>query len=269
MKRGFFETIVALDIDGTIVDQRESFYRGAQEIFSELKKKEIEFLFVTARPFQALNWINKVIDSQPLGIITYNGAAIMLDNRQIIIASRIEPIQLVGILNKLHGKITSSIRVHSISRGILHIGKKTEWPNDHLEYYKPNEYLLFEDVEKIDDAVKVSFWEWGDERFFISDICLSYGFSIVENKPKILELCSQNVDKGSAIKTLLNKIHRNAYDLISIGDGYPDIPMFKESKISFSFKSSQQEVKSQANIILSPPDEGGLFEFLVYLRGSL
>lgn len=80
--------------------------------------------------------------------------------------------------------------------------------------------------------------------------------------PGYISCTAAGVSKGSGLRFLMNKLHLERNEVISIGDGYNDIPMFKQTEISVAMDSSEEAVQQAASMIIPYDDGRGVGNFL-------
>lgn len=90
------------------------------------------------------------------------------------------------------------------------------------------------------------------------DEVFKFDFDFVECGPSYVEMCMKGIDKGSAIKYLVdNKFIKSSYDqLLCFGDSDNDIPMFQLIDNSVTRKTAPESIKKHAKHIFdSNPSE--------------
>ena len=65
----------------------------------------------------------------------------------------------------------------------------------------------------------------------------------------ILEFNPYNIDKGTGVKDLLEKINIDPSEAIAIGDNFNDIPMIENVGMGVAVKNGVDEIKSVANYV--------------------
>jgi len=64
-----------------------------------------------------------------------------------------------------------------------------------------------------------------------------------------LEFNPYNIDKGTGVKDLLEKINIDPSEAIAIGDNFNDIPMIENVGMGVAVKNGVDEIKSVANYV--------------------
>ncbi len=78
------------------------------------------------------------------------------------------------------------------------------------------------------------------------------------------------INKGFGLGILLKKLNIDFDEVVAIGDSETDIPMFKQSKFSFSFESSSENVRKNATHIVGGTNGEGLINAIdLIMRGKV
>lgn len=78
------------------------------------------------------------------------------------------------------------------------------------------------------------------------------------------------VNKGFGLTFLLKKLNMDFDDVVAIGDSETDIPMFKQSKFSFTFESSGENVRRSATHLVGGTNGEGLINAIdLIMRGKV
>jgi len=78
------------------------------------------------------------------------------------------------------------------------------------------------------------------------------------------------IDKGFGLTFLLNSLNVDYDEVVTIGDSDTDIPMFKQSKFSFTFESSAENVRKSATHLVEGTNGEGLINAIdLIMRGKV
>lgn len=78
-----------------------------------------------------------------------------------------------------------------------------------------------------------------------------------KSSPNFLEILPKGVNKGSAINTLCRHYGLKKENVMSIGDYYNDIDMFKASGLSVAMRNAPEEVRNLADYVTESDNEHG------------
>lgn len=88
----------------------------------------------------------------------------------------------------------------------------------------------------------------------------NYAFHINEGK----------INKGLGLAFLLKKLKIDLDEVVAIGDSETDIPMFKQSKFSVTFESSEENVRRSATHVVGGTNGEGLINAIdLIMRGKV
>lgn len=73
---------------------------------------------------------------------------------------------------------------------------------------------------------------------------------------------SSGVNKGTGFTKIMEKLSISRDDVIAIGDSATDIPLFKIAKTSIALGNASDQVKSEANMVVSASAGDGVLEAL-------
>jgi HAD-superfamily hydrolase, subfamily IIB len=121
-----------------------------------------------------------------------------------------------------------------------------------------------------DDVNKISFL--GSNRTDFSEISAKFKneFSIIHGSVDLFgrnsgELGALGINKGSAIKMLLEHIGGSIDNCYAIGDGINDLQMFECCAKSVAMGNAHPEIKAIADFVTSSNEENGVYEAFEYL----
>jgi len=78
------------------------------------------------------------------------------------------------------------------------------------------------------------------------------------------------INKGYGLAMLLKRLNIEFEEVVAIGDSETDIPMFKQSKYSFTFESSDENVRKSATHLVGGTNGEGLINAIdMIMRGKI
>jgi Cof subfamily protein (haloacid dehalogenase superfamily) len=81
--------------------------------------------------------------------------------------------------------------------------------------------------------------------------------SVVRSQPYYLDVTHRLADKGSALSLLAQYVNVPLAEIVSIGDGHNDIPMFERSGLSIAMGNASPEVQRAADFVTDRNSEDG------------
>jgi phosphoglycolate phosphatase len=223
----------AIDIDGTLtLNGNGALNLDALAKLRFLVKLGYKVIFVTGRSSQEAYILSVFGGTTPIAIG---------ENGGVITTSPVEHKLLANKDNCLKG-------FNLLAKNIKGVSQKPVFP-------RMTEIVL-ERAFDINEGNKI-FRENGMDLILVDS---NYAFHINEVK----------INKGFGLSFLLKKINIDFEDVVTIGDSETDIPMFKQSKFSFTFESSSENVRKSATHLVGGMHGEGLINAIdLIIRGKV
>ena len=249
-------TIVAIDVDGTIVDSEGGVASG---VLLALRRVAVtsHLIIATARPVRGVASLLRDV-GHPCSVVALNGAVI-----------RSVRAQSTQSLNVMPSDVQSAVLCSSL------VSKP-----DAIFLFGSEEWFAWGSPELIAyEASIIGVTETrigGDIRNSMSDVCK---ITVVQNDPEKMEATRRSLRDLSLIHAVLSKDHYLEITmagvskatgvlailgdgwvgpLVAIGDGMNDIPLFSLSDVSYAMPHARPEVKASATTILPEPAQASL-----------
>ena len=171
---------------------------------------------------------------------------------------------LINIIKQIPIQINSIAENGGIIFGFAEIGY-VEWgnkdePRKVLEYLQTH-YQIKEDMKQGERITEVIFLKTDVTEYLLND-------AIKETKAKVsihrsqnsYHISAKNIDKGSAVLELANRMKWGNSYTIAVGDSELDVPMFDACDYSYAPKNSDEHAKSSCSELLSSRYEKCLAE---------
>ncbi|WP_297988802.1 HAD family hydrolase [Anoxybacillus sp.] len=75
------------------------------------------------------------------------------------------------------------------------------------------------------------------------------------SEPRCLDIMPKQISKGEALRLLMNHLQLKGEEVACFGDSFNDIPMFRLTPHSFVMSHAHEQVKSEANYVVSSVHE--------------
>ncbi len=231
--------LIALDMDGTVIENGNQFSEKTIEVLSKLVKAGHEVVFSTGRPVRSIAPYYEAIGCKSL-IIAYNGLWIHRPNELGKVpgyAFKKEVIQ--EIYNKIKDRI-SSFEAESETK---------IYGSEHNEYldlffpYKGMEKIISDNLIFEEDLLTVVILPKKGEQQFVFDVINSfegYGYR-PWTASDYGEMYRVGFNKGSGVRQAQKMLNIKKEDTIAIGDSDNDYEMLSEAGMPFAMKSSKSK----------------------------
>ncbi|MBM7572393.1 HAD superfamily hydrolase (TIGR01484 family) [Aquibacillus albus] len=229
--------LIALDMDGTLLNSNDKIPKENREAIHCAHEKGVKVILSTGRHYHTSH---KFADELGLSsyLITGNGSEIWttsgeLIDRQLLDVALVE--QLVG-LHKKHQTWAWMASTDKIWRG--------EIP-DNLEDY---EWLKF-GFDTNDEETK---------QLLMDELSRNEQFELSNSSTTNIEVNALGINKAVAIKKVCERMDIRMDQVMAVGDSLNDIKMIKEAGLGIAMGNAQEEVKKSADWVTSSNDDCGV-----------
>lgn len=256
--------LLALDIDGTIVNSERKMTTPVKEAILKAQDKGVRIVLCTGRPYEGLEDHIKTLrlDQENHYVITNTGAfiqdsktgsihdGVVLDRgnyEELREATKDQKIQLTAYTSddlwnphknpndaSLHDSHILKMPVRLLTEDIL------------TEDFKIARINIMGEKEEVDHAVNS-----------LSPQLLEKYYTI-RNEVFSFELLHKNAGKGNALRRLGEMLDIDRKEIMAIGDGNNDIEMIDYAGVGVAMKNATEEVIKVADFITLSNDEDGV-----------
>ena len=282
--------LVAVDMDGTLLDDQKNFPPGLDELLDQLEERGI--VFVPASGRQVWSLIDMFPERPGLTFIGENGAIVMRDGREISstpldLATVRESVRLVrqhslprpGATAAREDAGEGSLR-ENFDGGLVVCGKNCAYVERTDEaflaavtpYYARTQCVddlmeVIDDIEqeRIDEAIiKLAVYSAGDVTA-LADATLgrfahSHQFAI--SAANWADLQARGVDKGRALRELQDYLGVTPEQTAVFGDAGNDLSMIAQAEFSFAMENASADVRAAARFLAPSNNEAGVVQVL-------
>ncbi len=262
--------LLAIDLDGTLCKEHGGIYSENLKPIFDAQNKGIKVVIVTGRPiFNALEEIKKNnLYKHSDYVVAYNGACIWNDKENkvehsVFLKKNIVK-EIFDICNK--NNINAWSYTSDIQKVVINASKNKfresnflqkdikviEKPKNDNDYSVESYKLLIVDDNNINKGYDL-----------IQNIIKKHKLNFSEGTAELHEINAQHINKGIAIEWLSKKLNISLKNIIAIGNGHNDIPMFKRAGLSIAMANSADEVKKNATVVGDYDYNGGVGKAII------
>lgn len=280
--------LIAIDLDGTLLNSYGEVSLKTKEALIEAKKQGVEIVLASGRPISSTESL-----ARELGVDNYlisgNGSAVYDIQNQKLICDRFLNKEQVLKIAKLCEENSFFYNVYTEDEVIA-----SSLNYNVLFYHKENLKKIEEKRTHINVVQNIAEYieQSGKEKFLKITVCdesqfifnsiikrlkLIEGIDILEteymSRKKIksgtedvdiqyfyTEVTNKNVNKWSAIEFLMNKLNINREEVIAIGDNMNDIEMIQNAGLGIVMGNSNPKMKEIADEIVADNNSEGVLE---------
>jgi HAD superfamily hydrolase (TIGR01484 family) len=232
--------LVALDMDGTILNEEQQISAENREAIQEANKAGVTVMFATGRGYQnAMPFVEEIGLQAPL--ITVNGGEIWRAPRE---------------RDLLHREILAKEQVDKLRSIALH---HDTW------YWSFTVEGLFNKDRWVEDPNAVAYLKFGysyENREVLGRIrqeVESWGtLEVANSHPNNLEINPLGVNKAAALRRVCNLMGIDMSQVIAVGDSLNDIAMIREAGLGVAMGNAQEIVKQAADCVTLDNDHHGV-----------
>jgi len=251
--------LMAVDIDGTLLDSRGRITEGVKKAVRLGVEKGLIFTISSGRPVQGIRPLIRELGID-LPVITYNGAMVITGKSEEILYERRMPPENAKRVIELGNEYGTSVMVWAGNR--LFVNKV----NDRAYKYAENSGVKPELIGSVDEVVKngVSKVLWYDDADVIEKYKNDVGRHLNKNityhtsQPIYLEFVDKNASKAIAMEKLGERFGIRREEMIAVGDGYNDLSMIEYAGLGVAMGNAPDEIKARADYVTLTNDEDGV-----------
>ena len=264
---------IFLDIDGTLVNIKSAMPKSAKEALLAAKKNGHKLLISTGRYYdQIYPWLLEAVDFD--GIIMSSGASVVYGGEKIF-HKKFSKQMLLHVENCIRsaGACSCYLLEHGLGATKESYTRMCDMlveagvSRDVVEATYGN--VDFADIENIENVEKgmycgacIGFEEMQKRlgpNFSIDP------FSFNNMPPSWGEITLAEVNKGNAVRLLMEYVGADIRDSIAFGDGGNDASMLKAAGIGVAMGNADESAKAAADMITDHIDEDGIYNAFVRL----
>jgi Cof subfamily protein (haloacid dehalogenase superfamily) len=250
--------LIATDMDGTLLDENGHLPEGFTDILDRLRAKNIKLVVASGRPYYTLQ-TNFGPVGRYLSYICENGA-LVVDNNEIIYKNLITH-DMVQVIIKEAKKVKSNALVLCSPNCAYTENYSEEQLAEIKKYY--TSLNVVDDLSKVDDdIIKITICnlEGSDN---ILDGKFNDDFNIVSTASIWIDIMNKGVNKGIALKDLMDTDNISKEETMVLGDYYNDIEMLEQAEYSFVMENAPEDMKQYGKYIAANNVEHGVLRAIL------
>lgn len=247
--------LIATDMDGTLLDENGHLPPGFTDVLDQLRYNNIKLVVASGRPYYTLQ-TNFGPMGRYLSYVCENGA-LVIDNNEIIYKNVINKKIVEEIITEAK-KDNSNAIVVCTPNSAYSEKCSDEYAYEIKKYFTVLNFV--DDLNEIDDdIIKISICNLdGSDKISIDEF--NDNLHIVCSSPVWIDILNKGVNKGVALKNLMNTYNFTKEEIMVLGDYYNDIEMLQLTENSFIMENSPEDMKQYGNYIAASNAEHGVLK---------
>ncbi len=238
--------LIASDLDGTLLHNNSQHISSRMiAIVEELHQKGILFIAASGRQYPNLYRLFQPV-SQHMAFICENGGLVMYQD-QVVSASPMDRILGLELMKDIRNR--EGCEVQLSGQNTSYLIPKSEDFEYRMKHIVKNNVTIIEDPASVtEDFLKISVYEEAG----IVEHSASYFTNKWQDKFKCtisghgwLDFTAPPVNKGNALKSLLDKLSLTSSEAMAFGDNYNDLEMLSLVKYGYVMENAVDDIKSR------------------------
>ena len=256
--------LIALDIDGTLLNSEKKITNEVFNSIQEAKKLGTKVVLSTGRSLHGAIPLLNELNLNDYGdyVICFNGAIVQEVKSKKVLSNIEMSYDDFVLINNIAKENNTNIHINTPtnlivptetpSKYTVHeatlnnidiVSMKEEDINDDITYCK---IVIIDEPEKLEEVLKN----------IPNDLFEKY--TIVRSAPFFLEFLNKNANKGAALKSLCNAINIPVSKSIAVGDEENDQHMIKIAGLGVAMGNARDSIKDIAYYITSDNNDNGV-----------
>lgn len=254
--------LIALDMDGTLLNEDKVISKRTKEAIRELKNKGKKVVLATGRPIHGVKRYVKELDlfDHDDYIVTFNGALVQSTTTDEVLLNHPLSLEAYHELYKLSKEL--SVHIHALTDTSVITPKDN--PYTQIEAQINQIPLIEQSVDSVSAdtlIVKVMFVDEANHLDQIEKILPNWvreKYTVVRSAKIFLEFLNPLVDKGVGVKAIATKLGLSHKNVICVGDAGNDLAMLQYADLGVAMGNASEELKGIANYITHSNNEDGV-----------
>lgn len=256
--------LLAIDLDGTLLNEKKELSESSIEIIKEIQKQDIKVVIATGRMLiSALPYVKKLEAEGP--VITYNGAYVkdVIQDKVLFHKPVIEELAFQIIReckeNDLHLNLYHDDKLYveednELSRGYERSsGVKARKVESFAQFkgQSPTKLLIIEDDRK-------------RQQYFLQYFQDKYSdkMEVAESQSNYIEFMTKGVSKGKALKNIAENFTIKQKEVIAVGDSWNDLSMLSWAGLGVAMGNASRQIKERSDLVVSSRANDGVTEII-------
>ncbi|MGC8625560.1 MAG: Cof-type HAD-IIB family hydrolase [Phycisphaerae bacterium] len=254
--------MIALDMDGTVLNPRESITPRVHHAIHLAVKRGIQVVLATARPPRSVRFYHRALKLKT-PIISHNGALIWDENKKCVIrhislphalVRRVidfarnrcpEVIPSVEIIDKLYSDHFGMVPIDAIPVG------RTFNP----DVIAAMETFLHVPVTRVMFHAKPSVI---DELYYLLPRRFEHRIGLFRSDSRLLQIVAPDTNKAMALDYVCKSYGISRTNVLAVGDNANDLPMFQWAGISAAMANGPEHIRKAAGHVVPSNREDGV-----------
>jgi len=256
--------LVALDIDGTLLDKNRNISLKTGYVLKQISKLA-KVLLISSRMPAAMRYIQEECGISKEPLVAYNGGLIM--HKEKILSQTVIELEVLNDILEINSKLGvhlslfhndewyapqqdywSKREINNTRVQPVFKSNKEVLENWTLEQKAPHKIMCMGEASKIDELYQSLVEKFEDK------------IHLYRSKSTYIEIAPKQISKLSGVHTIINEIHKGIElkNVVAYGDNFNDIEMLENVGLGVAVANAKQEVLQIADQLTSSNVDDGV-----------
>lgn len=254
--------LIALDMDGTLLNEKKEISNRCKSEMAKLKEKGIKVVLATGRPLDGVMRYVKTLDL--LGendyVVTYNGALVQSTKTNKVLAEK--PLSLDAYKELYVVSKELGVNIHALTRNSVLTPKNNPYTDIESSINQiPTIEGAIDDIDTSTSIIKVMFIDDPKKLDTIIPLIPQWvkeKYEILRSAPIFLEFLDKDVNKGIGVSLIASHLGIKPEEVICVGDAGNDIAMIQYAGLGVAMANATEDVKAVADYVTLSNEEDGV-----------
>ncbi|GAF23757.1 promiscuous sugar phosphatase YidA, haloacid dehalogenase-like phosphatase family [Bacillus sp. JCM 19047] len=256
--------LIAIDMDGTLLNDQHHVTPGVKAALQEAKAAGVTVVLCTGRPLGGVTRYLKELEltDEDDYVIAYNGSLVQnTHTNENVVSLTLHYEDLLELSATAEALQTP---MHFFDQAKLYTFNKDVSPYTIYESYVTQVPLSFRTKEELDKDIVIPKVMFIDEPNRLEETkaaipaSLKERYEMVQSAPFFLEILHPEASKGNAVKQLAGKLGITREEVMCIGDNGNDLSMIQFAGCGVAMENAIPELKEAADYITKSNNEDGV-----------
>lgn len=227
--------LVALDLDGTLLDNHLNVSQRTKETIIDLTNRGINVALVSGRPHKAAELVRKVLEVD-MPIVAYNGGKVIFPGNKEVFSTKIP---LKEALKAIKYGEEKHIYVKVYIDDVLYVKE----PDDRSIAFSKSRNINYKAVGKLSENIKkdvnmIIMYYNEDINGVIDENLKKVDATITTSVSNAVDVIPKGISKENGVKIIAQHLNIKRENILAIGNSLNDIEMLKYAGIGIAMKNS-------------------------------
>lgn len=261
--------LVAIDIDGTLLNSNKEITDKTKEVIAEAKARGIKIVLATGRPYPGVLASLKELNLEEAGdyVITYNGSLVQASDTQETIVSYGLTFEDFIEIEAMSRQVGSHL--HTIDREHIYTA------NHHISPYTIHEVgltgmpLYYRSIDQMTADMTIVKMMMIDEPAILDEAITKIPtwfkekYTTAKSADFYYEVLNKKANKGQALHELAQHLGIEQEETMAIGDNENDLAMVEYAGLGVAMANAVPVLKAAADVETGSNDQDGVAQAII------